>query len=147
MANPAADPGREEDGPPEGDPNDDWFDGDTLLNLFGAVVVLGVIAAVVFVGLLVAGGGPGESIAPAADWTLTRINDSHVRIVHAGGEPVDAGSLVVTADGRERHPDWSADPLAEGDGGTFRATRARSVVRLWIEVGAERELLESWDVS
>lgn len=122
-------------------------DGDALLNIVGAVLVVAVVGGIVFVGLLVAGGGPdGGRSPPAAEWTLERINDTHVRIVHAGGDPVRVGDLVVTADGRERHPSWSAGTLTEGEAGVFRATRARALVRLYWTGDRGRDLLETWRI-
>jgi hypothetical protein len=120
-------------------------DGDRLLNLVGAALVLAVILSV---GLLVvvAANGPTSTSGPDAEWTLSRVNDTHVRITHAGGERTHASNLVVTVDGRERRVSWTGE-LTREDSGVVHA-RASQVVRLyWLPDHGNRELLARWGPS
>ncbi|GAB3685451.1 hypothetical protein GCM10028857_15970 [Salinarchaeum chitinilyticum] len=73
--------------------------------------VLGVVLAVLVVlgaGLAVFGameassGGGGEEIE--IDFTVERINETHLRVVHAGGDVVEGADLSITIDGRDRVP-------------------------------------------
>lgn len=118
--------------------------GDRVLNLVGGLLVVAVIssfALLVFVGM----DAPASSPNPETDWTLDRVNDTHVRFVHAGGESVDAAELKATVDGRARPVSWSGQ-VTEGESGVVRArTGSQRIVRLyWTGGRADRELLQQW---
>jgi hypothetical protein len=119
-------------------------DGDRLLNVLGVVLALFIIVGVV--GVVIAGlSGPSSSgaDAPDADWTLDRVNDSHVRVTHAGGDAVPAADLVVTVDGVRRRVAWDG-LVAEGDTGAVRADRGMIVELYWTNDVGERIKLGSW---
>jgi hypothetical protein len=120
-------------------------DGDRLLNLFGLAVALFIVVGVV--GVVVAGlGGPSTDVAAAPDatWSLERLNDSHVRLTHQGGEAVPAADLVVTAGGVRRRVSWSG-VVDDGDAGVVRAGRGVLVQLYWTTDTGERVKLRSWD--
>lgn len=119
-------------------------DGDRVLNLVGGLLVVAVIGSLALL-VLVGMDAPASPAGPETDWTLERINDTHVRIVHAGGDPVDASELKATVDGRARPVSWSGR-ITEGDAGVVRArSGAQRLVRLyWVGGRADRELLERW---
>ncbi|AUV80265.1 hypothetical protein C2R22_00130 [Salinigranum rubrum] len=120
-------------------------DGDRLLTLFGVAVTLFVVVGLV--GVVVAGlSGPSTEIreAPDSDWSLERLNDSHVRITHQGGEAVPATDLVVTADGVRRRVSWRG-VVSDGDTGVVRADRGVLVQLYWTSDAGERVKLRSWD--
>lgn len=117
------------------------MDGDRLLNLAGAGLALFVLGTIVLVGFLVATGQPpseGEPV-PEVNWTVERVNDSHVRVTHAGGPPVDARNLTVTVDGAERSTGWSGQ-VVQGRSATLSAERD-AVVRVFYGVGDSRQLV------
>lgn len=120
-------------------------DGDRLLDLFGLAVALFVVVGVV--GVVVAGlGGPSgdAAAAPDATWSLERLNDSHVRLTHRGGEAIPAADLVVTADGVRRRVSWGG-VVSEGDTGVVRAGRGDVVQLYWTTDTGERVKLRSWE--
>jgi FlaG/FlaF family flagellin (archaellin) len=118
-------------------------DGDRLLDLIGVVLVVAVAAGVGVVALNV--GSAEESTRPEADWTVERVNDTHVKVVHAGGDPLPAERLLVTTDGVPRSADWP-DPVTEDDAATVRA-REGTVVKLFWDGGRTRQtLVDSWTV-
>ncbi|MFC6988948.1 hypothetical protein ACFQJD_09900 [Haloplanus sp. GCM10025708] len=120
-------------------------DGDRILNLVGAALVLALIASL---GLLVvvASEGPATAAGPDTEWSLSRVNETHVRIAHAGGERTHASNLVVTVDGRERSVSWTG-VLTRGDSGALHA-RSTQVIRLyWLPEDGNRELLARWQSS
>lgn len=119
-------------------------EGDRLLNALG--IVLAGFIVVGIVGVVLAGmGGPSTDVAdaPDAEWTLDRVNDSHVRITHRGGDVVPASDLVVTVDGVRRRASWDG-LVAEGDAGTVRAGRGTIVDLYWTNDVGERIELRSW---
>lgn len=119
-------------------------DGDRLLNVLG--VVLGLFIVVGIAGVVLAGiGGPstGTDGAPDADWTLDRINESHVQLVHRGGDAVPATDLVVTVDGVRRRASWGG-LVDEGDAGVVRADRGMVVQLYWTNDVGERIKLAEW---
>jgi FlaG/FlaF family flagellin (archaellin) len=121
--------------------------GDRLLNLLGAVLALFIVVGLV--GVVLAGmGGPSTSAesAPEADWSLERVNDSHVRLAHAGGDPVPASDLVVTVDGVRRRASWDGLVRA-GDTGTVHADRGMLVQLYWTTERGERIKLDEWTGS
>lgn len=79
-------------------------DGDRLLDLFGVVLVVFIIVSVGIL-VLAAMNAPSQQSAnePNVNWTLQRINATHVQISHDGGDPVSSSELIVTVDGIERH--------------------------------------------
>ncbi|MFB6138531.1 MAG: hypothetical protein ABEJ42_09395 [Halobacteriaceae archaeon] len=101
-----------------------------------ALDAVGVFLAV---GLLVGGGVAvlaamnADTLAadpPDASWRLERVNESHARIVHAGGEPVETEALSVIVVRYERPVNWTG-ALFEGDGGVVRAHVGESVSLVW----------------
>ena len=124
----------------------DFDDGDQLLNLFGIVLVLTLVGSLALVALAATSGQQQGSTAPETDWTLTRINGSHVRISHAGGDPVRTERLTVAVDGTPHLPQWSATMLTDGEYGLVRAGERTTVTLLWQPSGANREVLRRWSL-
>jgi len=123
------------------------LDDDRRADLLGIAVVLLLVFAVVTV-VLAATSPQQESAAPPdADWELERSNDTHVRITHAGGEPVSTERLDVTVDGIFRHTRWSAATLTDGEYGVVRAGDGVKLTLLWTQSEAEREVLRQWSLS
>jgi hypothetical protein len=118
--------------------------GDRLLNLFGVVLALFLVVGVV--GVVLAGlGGQTEdpAAAPEVDWSMERLNDSHVQLTHTGGPTVPASDLVVTVDGVRRRVSW-AGLVTEGDSGAVRADRGMLVQLYWTTDRGERIKLREW---
>lgn len=116
-------------------------DGDTLLTLVGAALVLALLAGFVVVGLNFAGGStPGD--APAVDWTVERVNDTAVRVTHAGGDPVRTDELRVTVDSVSRDTDWP-DPVTESDSTVVAASDGSLVRIVWNGGRGDREIVYS----
>ena len=117
------------------------MDGDTMLNVVGAVLVLALVAGVAVVALNFAGGG-SETGAPDTDWTVERINDTAVQVTHAGGEPVRVDEIRVTVDSVSRATDWG-DPVAEGDNTLVQASDGSLVRVVWNGGRGDREIMDS----
>lgn len=119
-------------------------DGDRLLNIVGVLLAVGIIAAVGIL-LLAASSAPArEPSPPTADWTLDRVNETHVRITHAGGEPVDADQLVVLVNRYERSATWEGR-LTPGEGGVVQAGPSQSVRLYWDGGRADQQQLAAWN--
>jgi hypothetical protein len=117
-------------------------DGDRLLTLVGVGLFLLIALAVSVVALGAMNPSPGEE-TPEVEWSLERVNETHVSIVHGGGDPIPVAELTVTVGGRERRVSWSGT-VTEGDAGTFLAEE-NDVVRLyWTGGSGTRDLLEQW---
>jgi FlaG/FlaF family flagellin (archaellin) len=123
-------------------------DGDRLITL---VLVGLVVAILLMVGALVITAQyvqEESGAAPDTEWELTRLNASHVRITHVGGEPVAASSLSVTVDGVPVHPAWSEGTVTEGDSVEIRVgTEASRLTLLWQHTEQDRDVLEQWSLS
>ncbi len=110
-----------------------------MLNLAGGALLLFVLGTVVLVGFLVATGVPtGSGDAPVANWSVERVNDTHVRVEHAGGPPVQASEVTVSVDNNERRTGWSGR-VVQGESTTVRAG-PESVVRVVLGAGNDREV-------
>jgi FlaG/FlaF family flagellin (archaellin) len=119
-------------------------DGERLLDVVGVALVVAVLLALGVVAVAV-GAGPTGDAAPDAEWSLERVNDSHVRITHAGGDPVPAAELVITVDGLQRNEEWSGVVTPE-ESAVVRASE-RELVRIYWDAGrGERELFTQWRV-
>lgn len=120
-------------------------DGDTVLNLVG----LGLVVAVVIgLGVVALNFSPAEDDAPSANWTAERINDTHVRISHAGGDAVPNSELVVTVDGTPRTTTWNGTDgaVTRGDSTVVQAHRNQVVGVSWEAGHTERRTLERWQI-
>jgi len=111
-----------------------------MLNLAGGALLLFVLGTVVLVGVLVATGVPSTSTgdAGAANWSVERVNDTHVRVEHAGGPPVQASEVTVSVDNNERRTGWSGR-VVQGESATVRAG-PEAVVRVVLGEGDDREV-------
>jgi hypothetical protein len=121
--------------------------GDRLLNLFGIALALFLVAGLVTV-VLAGIGGPTEDVddAPDAEWSLERVNDSHIRLVHRGGDSIPASDLVVTVDGVRRRVSWDG-VVQEGESGTVRAGNDVLVQLYWTTDRGERVKLREWPAA
>lgn len=105
------------------------MDGDTMLNVVGAAIVVAVVGGVVVVGLNIAGGSSGET-APDVNWTVEQVNDTAVRITHAGGEPVRTENTEVRVESYRRATDWR-DPITESESTVVQASEGATVRIIW----------------
>ena len=120
------------------------IDDDRVIDLVG-VVVIGFIFLAVAVLLLAGATAPSRQVGepPDADWTIERVDEGHVDIIHAGGEPVDASELVVSVAGVERGPGRS-DEITDGEALRVPARAGQDVRLYWVAARDERVLLAEW---
>jgi hypothetical protein len=121
-------------------------DGDRLLNYVGVLLVVGIAAALVVLFLSATSAPARQAEPPETDWAFERVNGSHARIVHSGGEPVSAERLVVLANRYERPVTWEGR-LTRGDGGVVRVGPGQSVRLYWDGGRADRQLLAGWNTD
>ncbi|WP_123539337.1 hypothetical protein [Halosimplex salinum] len=117
------------------------MDGDTMLNLVGAGLVAALLVGLLVVGLNFAGGA-SENEAPDVEWSVERINDTAVRVSHAGGEPVRAEEVRVTVDSVAGQTDWP-DPITEGDSAVVQASEGSLVRVVWNGGRGDRDIMHS----
>lgn len=120
----------------------DESDSDRLLNIVGVGIVVAIVIAlgVVAVGFTLGSSGDGLT---DADLGLERVNDTHGKIVHGGGEPVETENLVLTVDSYERPGLTRTMPpvIVEGDEVVFEIRDDQSA-RLVYDLGRnEREIV------
>lgn len=119
------------------------------------LAIVGLVLAAVLVGGVVtvalAATSSPDRTGPDADWRFERVNDTHVRIVHAGGEPVSTDLLSVVSaksdvggSGVPRHAAWSASVLSRGDDGVVFVGDGSALVLLWERADVERVVLARW---
>lgn len=122
----------------------DLDDGDQLLNILGIMLVLFLILAFA---VLILGAMSAEQRSdeiPNAEWELQQVNESHVRITHTGGDPVQTGKISVTVNGIPRYPQWTATTLTEGKYGVVFVGDGETVTLLWQHSESERDVLQRW---
>lgn len=113
--------------------------------------ILGVaLAILVVLGVALAAYGAVDinnrdgSDVPSVNFTAERINDTHVAIVHDGGEVVRGDELVLTIDGRDRVPAQRfPQRVAEGDAAIMQAGEGHTVRVYWTGGLGTRDLLDS----
>lgn len=119
------------------------MNGDRILDIVAVGLALAVVAAVGTV-VLAAVSAPGAGPSPPdANWTAERVNESHVRVAHAGGEPVEREHLAVAVNGTERAVPWP-DVIVEGDRGVVRASEGSVVELYWSTEHSRRTRIASW---
>jgi hypothetical protein len=124
------------------------MEAERLLDLIGVLIVLALIAggALLLSAAMSTQPGQGQS-APDSNWTMERLNDTHVQLTLKSGEPVETDKLEVTVAGNPRTVDWSGT-LFEGNEGTLRAKEGHSVTLYWkASLHADRLTLASWKNS
>lgn len=125
----------------------DLDDGDRVLTLLGVALVAFIVVALGVLFLAASDAGDQASPAPDAEWDLTRVNDSHVRVVHAGGEPVRTERLLVTVDGRPRRVSWPASRVGTDDAAVVPAEPGSTVALYWERPTARRAVLARWQLD
>lgn len=122
-------------------------DGDRILTLVGIGLAVAILLSVGVLFLAATTAPTRQPDVPTADWSLDRVNDTHVRIAHAGGDAIEGTNLVVTVDGYERTAHWPPR-VVEGDTVVVRAPPGR-LVRLYWDNGdrGARRLLERWQLG
>jgi hypothetical protein len=116
--------------------------GDRVLTLVGVGLVAAIVIALGFiaVGFTV---GSSEEVAPDANLSLERVNETHGKIVHGGGEPIETENLVLTVDSYEREQLTRQMPrlIIEGDEIVFEV-RDDQPARLVYDLGrGDREIV------
>lgn len=124
----------------------DLDDRDRQLQLINIGVVIVIVFAIALIVVVATSVDQDSTAKPDTEWNLTRINESHIRIQHAGGDPVKTDRLTVTVDGRVRHPRWTASILTDGEYGVVRADERSKVILLWKQSKVERDVLEHWQL-
>lgn len=118
---------------------------DRILDVIAVGLALAVLAAlgtVILAAVSTPGTGPSQ---PDANWTAERVNGTHVRIAHAGGEPVEREHLAVAVNGTERRVAWP-EVVVEGDAGVVRAREGSVVALFWSTERSRRVRLARWQL-
>lgn len=118
---------------------------DRKLDALGVVLVLLVILGV---GLAVFGAievsESGQEQTPEVSFAAERINDTHVRVVHDGGDTVRGEFLSITIDGRDRVPtERFPTSVSEGDGAIVRIDEGHTLRVYWTGGRAAPDRLDS----
>lgn len=120
-------------------------DGDRLLLLVGVLLAVALVASAGLV-VLSAMTAPSREVAqPETDWSVERVNDSHVAITYEEGPTFSPANLSVNVNGHFRHVAWS-DPVTPGERVTVRAAEGHIVEVFWIAGRDDRVLLKRWRV-
>lgn len=117
---------------------------DRKLDVLGVLLAIGIVLGVglaVFGALEISDGG-GEP-TPEVNFSVDRVNDTHVRLVHAGGDTVRAEELVLTIDGREVPPQEFPASVSEGDETVVQVDAGQTLRVYWTGGRATRERLDS----
>lgn len=149
-----SDPRRADSGPPAESvasassdaPGDDDADRRVTYALVG-VALLAVAALALLVYVAGTGGGGGATPARDVQWELHPVNDTYVRIVHAGGPTISPEGLTVTVDGLERQARWSDSTLSEGDYGVVRVGRGTRVTLHLRQDRVSRVTVDRWTLD
>jgi hypothetical protein len=120
-------------------------DGDRVLDLVGVLLVIAVLGGLGIIAVGIANPGPDPQPTPEANFTFERVNESQVRITHAGGPPVAAADLLVIVDGLERNPGWESN-VGEDDTGLVLATEGATVTVYWDGGRADKRVLSKSQV-
>lgn len=111
-----------------------------LIDIAGAVILLLLVVSVWT--LVVATPEVAETPeAPPSNWTIERVNDTHMTISHEEGEPVDKDNLTVVVEDYPRPTEWSGSDdgfVREGDSTTVQVSNDQDVALYWTGVDTVR---------
>lgn len=117
---------------------------DRKLDVLGVVLAILVVAGIglaVFGALDIANEGPGAT--PSVNFTADRINDTHVEIVHDGGDVIRGDEIVFTLNGGDRLAASPFPPsVREGDSAVLRADPGDTVRVHWTGGRGTRDFLD-----
>lgn len=124
------------------------FDDFELIDVGGAVVVLLLLASVVVI-VVAAPEVSQRAEPPDSEWSIEMVNDSHMRISHEGGEPVDPGNLTIIVEEYPRQTEWLKNGsvtdgfLTEGSHAFIEVSDGQAVALYWSgsEDTIKREIL------
>lgn len=117
-------------------------DGDRVLDAVGLAMAVAVVAGLALVAFGVVSLSPTAD-APAANFTFERVNGSHVRVTHDGGEAVRADRLIVSVDGVRRATDWEG-AVTRGDATLVLAAPETTVTVYWNGGRADKRVVARW---
>lgn len=117
-----------------------------LLTWVGIGLVLFIAFQLVVVALVFLNPPNGGAATPDSSWRVERVNETHVRLTHAGGDPIAPTNLTVTVNGYERHVAWPT-PVNEGSGTTVSAEPGGVIRLYWTGGEGNRDLLGQWRVE
>lgn len=117
-----------------------------ILTWVGIGLVLFIAFQLVVVALVFINPPNAGEPTPESSWRVERINETHVHVTHAGGDPVAPRNLVVTVNGFERHVDWPT-PVTEGTGIVVGAEPGGVIRLYWTGGEGNRDLLGQWRVE
>ncbi len=122
----------------------DESDGDRMLTFVGVGLVAAIVIALGFIAVGFTVGSSGGQVPDAAEnLSLERVNDTHGKIVHDGGEPIETENLVLTVDSYQREQLTRQMPrlIIEGDEIVFEV-RDDQPARLVYDLGrGDREIV------
>lgn len=121
----------------------DW-DADRKLDLAGAILAGLVLVSVVLLAFGAAQGAGNADDVPDVEWSVDRINESHVEITHEGGDTVYAEEIAVIVDG-QGHPNPFEGAIRPGDSAVSPVTETSLVQLYWEDETGTRTLLYSQD--
>jgi len=112
-----------------------------LIDAFGAAILLLLVASVSVI-IVSAPEVADTAEAPDSEWSLERVNSTHVLVQHKGGEPVAKANLTVIVDEYPRPTVWSGNAsdgyVREGSSATFEVGEGQDVAVYWTGIDTVR---------
>ena len=120
--------------------------GERLLDLIGLLIVFGFVFGIGTLLFFSGGTGPADPrpSAPDANWTVERVNDTHVQLGHVGGDAVQSDALALTVDGEERPVPWSGE-VSSGDVALVRVPGGATLELRWTGGSGDPVSLGEWE--
>ena len=112
-----------------------------LIDAFGVGILILLVASVAVI-IVSAPDVANTPEAPDSDWSLERVNSTHVVVHHQRGEPVAKDNLTVIVDEYPRTAKWSGNAsgryVREGSSAVFEVGEGQDVAVYWTGVDTVR---------
>lgn len=112
-----------------------------LIDVFGAGILILLVASVLVV-IVSAPEVADTAEPPDSDWSIERVNSTHIVVHHERGEPVAKNNLTVIVDEYPRPAKWagnaSGEYVREGSSATFEVGEGQDVAVYWTGVDTVR---------
>jgi len=114
---------------------------DRTMRLLSLTILAFIVLGVGIAALAASTADQREPEPPASDWTVDRLNETHVFVEMSGGEPIESESFVVSVDGLQRQVQLGRGYVIPGSGFALSVERGQVIRLTWDPAPGQRTTL------
>jgi hypothetical protein len=114
---------------------------DRTMRLLSVAILAFIVLGVGIAALAASTADEREPEPPESDWTVDRLNETHVFVEMVGGEPIRSEDFVVSVDGLQRQVRLGEGYLYPGSGFAIAVERGQVIRLTWDPAPGQRATL------